>query len=135
MSALFLISGCSHQSRDQDTVEIRKVLETRAKAIESKDIALYQSVFMPEYFDGKTTLQDIVDDMQTSFSKFAHIRLKYQKSPIEFKMNSARVIERITYNVVGIEKPVYDHEILLMRNVDGKWYISGGVKTGLLVAE
>ena len=47
-------------------------------------------------------------------------------------MNSARMVGEISYKPAGAEKPVWDHEITLFRRVNGKWYISGGIRIGLL---
>jgi len=128
------LAGCGRQeqSREQDLVEVRKVLEIRDKAIETADMALYRSVIYPEYFDGGATLEQILSEMEDAFAMGKKIEFTYQKSPVEFKMNTARVVQRIIYRIEGREKASHGHERLILRKIEGKWIISGGIQTGLL---
>ncbi|MDH5377534.1 MAG: nuclear transport factor 2 family protein [Gammaproteobacteria bacterium] len=131
---VLLLSACE-QPRDpkQDTVEIRKVLANRAKAIATKDLELYRSLFMPEYTDGQTTLNLIITDMKEAFERHpGSIKFTAQRAPVEFNLNTARVIQRISYEVEGMEKPIETREIVLLRLVGEQWLISGGVQIGLI---
>jgi len=129
-----IVAACSsnNDSRDQDLVDIRKVLEQRNNAIENKDLSLYKSLIFPEYFDGGASLEQILSEMEYAFKQHETIAFTYQKSPVEFQMNTARVVQRIIYRVAGEEKGRHGHERLILRKLDGKWIISGGIQTGLL---
>jgi hypothetical protein len=115
----------------EDVIDVRKTLSQRAKAIKEKNIDAYREVFMPEYFDGNYRREDLVNEMAALFAKYESIEFIAQKAPVETKMNSARVVQRIVYEFKGGDKPVHGREILQLRRIDGKWYISGGVYTGL----
>ena len=130
--AMALLAACSSQvNTEQDVIEIRKVMEQRARAIVSKDIELYQSLFVVDYYDGHYRLPELIDDMRDNFQKYSKITLTFQRAPVELKMNSARVIQRLVYHAEGLDKPIHNHEKLLLRRIEGKWYISGGVQIGL----
>jgi len=116
----------------EDVVAVRKVLAQRAEAIRSKDMESYKAVFMPDYFDGKYKYQDIIDEMTQAFATYESIDFTAQRAPVEVKMNSARVVQRIEYELKGREKPAREREILLLRRIEGEWKISGGVVLGLL---
>ena len=130
--AVFLVACTTTGVDEEDVVAVRKVLAERADAIAAKDINRYRALFLPDYFDGKSSLEDVVSEMDQAFKAYDSIKLTMQKSPVDLKMNSARVIQRIVYDVAGGEKPLHGHETLLLRRVDGEWKISGGVQLGLL---
>lgn len=128
-----VLAGCNTtQVSEEDVVAVRKVLAERAAAIEARDINRYQALFLSDYFDGKYKLEDVVSDMQSVFEKHKTVKLVMQKSPVNVTMNSARVIQRVVYEVDGVDKPIHGHETLLLRRIDGVWKISGGVELGLL---
>ena len=120
------------QSNREATVEVRKVMAQRKQAIESKDINLYKSLLLPEYNDGKSKYEEQVAYMESLFERYKKITFTYQKSTVDLKMNSARMVGKISYKPEGSDKAVWDHETTLFRRVDGKWYISGGINLGLL---
>lgn len=126
------IGGCNTSAPNpEDVIDVRKLLTKRAIAIKEKDIDAYRSVFMPDYFDGAYKLDDIVNEMAALFEKYEHIEFTAQKAPVETKMNSARVVQRIVYDIKGKEKTIQGREILQLRRFKGEWLISGGVFTGL----
>jgi hypothetical protein len=127
------LAGCEREPpRDQDVIEIRKLMEQRKQAIENQDIELYSSLIYDGYTDVRSNKKDLVADMESAFKRYKSISFTYQRSPIEFKMNTARVIQRIIYHVDDTNESYHDHEITLLRQVDGKWYISGGVRSGAI---
>ena len=132
VACLVTLWGCNTSAPSpEDVIDVRKTLEKRAIAIRSKDIEAYRSVFLPDYFDGKYRLEDLVAEMEGMFSKYESIEFTAQKAPVETKMNSARVVQRIVYEATGREKPIHGREILQLRRIEGAWKISGGVYTGL----
>lgn len=127
-----LFSGCNTSAPNpDDVIDVRKTLSKRSQAIKDKDIEAYRSVFIPDYFDGKYRLEDLVSEMAAMFAKHESIEFTAQKAPVETKMNSARVVQRIIYDATGMEKPLHGREILQLRRINGEWLISGGVYTGL----
>lgn len=133
MLILMVVSGCSPQSEvtEEDVVGVRKVMEDRAKAIAAKNITAYAAVFFDEYNERSVTKAQLVDDMAQKFEKHATIKLTYQRSPVEVKFNTARVVSRISYEVAGFEKPIYDQETLTFRRINDRWVIAGGVNPNL----
>ena len=126
------LSGCNTSAPNpEDVIDVRKTLSKRSQAIRDKDIEAYRSVFIPDYFDGKYKRDDIVSEMAAMFTKYEHIEFTAQKAPVETKMNSARVVQRIVYEAKGMDKPIHGREVLQLRHVNGEWLISGGVYTGL----
>lgn len=128
-----LLSACSDkkQSSYEATVAVRKIMAERKKAIETKDINLYKSLFLPNYNDSKTTLKDQIEFMQSVFRRFKKIEFTYRKSEVNLMFNTARTMQRIYYTPDDAKKPVWDDETTMYRRVNGKWYISGGINTGL----
>lgn len=133
LSLLLAVIGCSPQDvvSEEDVIAVRKVMEDRAKAIAAKDIELYKSLILDGYSEQSVTKAQIVGDMALKFQNYPGLKLTYQRSPVEVKMNTARVVGRVTYDVVGLEKPVQEQEILVLRRIDGKWFISGGININL----
>ena len=132
--SLIMLTACNRndeESNREATVAVKKIMAQRKQAIETKDFELYKSLILPEYDDGKSRYQDQIDFMQSAFERYEKIQFTYQKSTVDLKMNSARMVGKISYKPSGAEKPVWDHEVTLFRRVDGKWYISGGVSLGL----
>ena len=115
----------------EDVIDVRKTLSKRSNAIKNKDIEAYRSVFIPDYFDGAYKLEGIVSEMEQMFASYESIDFTAQKAPVETKMNSARVVQRIVYEAKGRAKPIHGREILQLRRIKGEWLISGGVHTGL----
>lgn len=129
---LFSLIACNTSAPNpEDVIEVRKVLAKRAEVIKNKDIEGYRQLFMPDYFDGKYRLEDLVADMQGAFDKHQQVSIIQQRAPVETKMHSARVVQRVIYDLKGNDKPVESREILLLRKIDGSWKISGGVYVGL----
>lgn len=132
ITSALLLSGCNTSAPNpEDVIDIRKLLAKRAEAIRDKDMETYRQLFMPEYFDGKYRLEDLLMDMGEAFKKYPSVTITQQRAPVETKMNSARVVQRVVYDLEGREKPVEGREILLLRHYEGKWRISGGVMVGL----
>lgn len=141
LQSFFLVLFClpfliacdnTEQSNREATVAVKKIMAQRKQAIESKDINLYKSLILPDYNDGKSSYQEQIEFMQSVFTRYEKIEFTYQKSMVDIKMNSARMVGQISYKPKGADKPVWNHEITLFRRVDGKWYISGGINLGLI---
>jgi len=129
---LLLMAACSRgpENREEDVVAVRKLMQARAEAIANKDIDAYARLIHPEYNDGRNTREMVIEDMRHAFATYDSIAFSYQKAPVELKMNTARVVQRIMYRVNG-DKTLHDHEVLILRKSDGRWMISGGITTGL----
>ena len=130
---VILMSACSRDSgpTPEEVQAVKAVMEKRAVAIKNKDIEMYKDVFLKDYDDGHSNYQMIVAEMAENFKQYETIEFTYQRSPVDLKMNSARMVGKVSYKTNRMEKPVYNHERTLFRRVDGKWYISGGMATGL----
>jgi len=132
---LVLLMGCSKGDapRPDDVAAVRAIMEQRAQAIANKDIGAFERLLHDEYNDGRNTKSAIVEDMTEVFNRYQSLHLNYQKAPVELKMNTARVVQRLEYQVNDGERTVHDHEHLMLRKTpDGAWKISGGIKVGLL---
>jgi len=129
-----VLAACEdkEQTRRDATVEVKKVMAKRKEAIETKNIELYKSLILPEYDDGQSSYKEQVEYMQSLFERYESIQFTYQKSMVDLKMNSARMVGKISYKPKGAEKATWNHEVTLFRRVDGKWFISGGVNLGLI---
>jgi len=130
---VMLVSACRSESgpTPEEKKAIKAVMEKRAIAIHNKDIELYKDVFISDYDDMGSNYQMIIEEMTENFERHEVIEFTYRRSPIDFKMNSARMVGNVSYKTDTMEKPVFDHEVTLLRRVEGKWYISGGVALGL----
>jgi len=131
--SLQFIVACSPEveSRKQVHTDLKSVMDKRKAAIESKDIEAYKKLFFTEYEDGGLNYQMIIEDMQSQFSSHDKIEFTYEKNPMNFKMNTARMVSMVSYKTESMEKPVFHHEKTIFRRVDGQWYISGGVRVSL----
>lgn len=132
--SLVILGGCENteESNREAVVNVKKVMAARKQAIENKDMELYRSLILPDYNDGKSQFKEQIEYMQSLFDRYEKIEFTYQKSPVDIKMNSARMIGKISYKPKGAEKAEWAHEITLFRRVEGKWYISGGIALGIL---
>jgi len=133
---LLILSGiiaCSQEveSRKDVHTDLKKIMEKRKLAIESKDMEAYKKLFFLEYLDGGVNYETIIQDMQNQFSDHDKIAFTYEKSPMNYKMNTARMVSTVSYQTEKMEKPVYHQEKTMFRRVGGQWYISGGVAVGL----
>ena len=130
---LALLSACDDekQTNVEATVAVRKIMAERKKAIETKDIELYKRLILPDYSDGKTTYKQQIEFIQSLFDRFKKIEFRYNKSEVNFMFNTARTTQRIYYKPDDAEKTIWDDEVTMYRRVNGKWYISGGINTGL----
>lgn len=128
---VLMLSACEPRQEDRsvDKQEIRTLLQKRAEVIANKDLQGYGALIMPEYQDVSINKAMLLEEMQHAFATYKQLSLDYQKSPVAFKMNSARAVQQITYMLDG--RQVHEREILLLRKLNGQWYISGGIKTGL----
>ncbi len=125
--------GCSPQNvvSEEDEAAVRKVMADRAKAIAAKDIEGYKALISDTYNEQSVTKAQIVEDMAQKFQRYPGMKMTYQRSPIEVNMNTARVVGHVVFEVMGLEKPVQAQEILILRHIDDKWLISGGINIGL----
>jgi len=131
--SLQFIAACSPEveSRKEVHADLKAIMDKRKAAIESKDIEAYKKLFLTEYQDGGLNYQMIVEDMKSQFSNHEKIEFTYEKNPMNFTMNTARMVSMISYKTPSMEKPVFHHEKTMFRRVDGQWYISGGVSVSL----
>lgn len=128
-----LMTACSPEveSRSQVHKDLKEVMEKRKQAIHNKDINAYKKLFLPEYMDGGVDYQTLMLEMESQFSAFETIEFDYVKNPMNFTMNTARMVSMISYKTNSMEKPVHHHEKTIFRRVNGQWLISGGVAIGL----
>ncbi|MDH5229199.1 MAG: hypothetical protein OEZ58_11595 [Gammaproteobacteria bacterium] len=126
------LAACSgpQDTREADIIAVKKVMEKRAKALQSQDLQLFSALIYDAYDDGRSTKASIVAETEAAFKRYKHIKLNYQRSPVEFNMNTARLIQRISYQLD--EQPlIHEREILILRKINGEWLISAGVIAGL----
>jgi len=127
-----LITGCESKKPSRAELnEVKQVMEKRQQAIHNKDIELYKQVIFSGYSDGGVNYDAIIADMQDKFDRYDKIEFTFQRSTVDMKMNSARMVGQVSYKGSGMDKPVYDQERTIFRKVDGKWQISAGIKVGL----
>lgn len=131
--SLQFLSACSSEveSRKQVHADLKAVMDKRKLAIESKDIEAYKKLFYTGYQDGGVDYDAIIEDMKHQFSNYDKIEFNYEKNPMNYKMNTARMVSMVSYKTEKMEKPVFYHEKTMFRRVDGQWYISGGVGVSL----
>lgn len=128
-----LLSACNTgETSQEDIIAVRKVIEQRAIAIRDKNLDLMRSLFVADYFDGKYRVDDVINELSEAFARYPSIELTQQKSPVDVKMNTARVVQRIVYDGEGFAKPLHGHEILFLRRINNEWKISNGVAVGVL---
>ncbi len=131
--SVLVLSGCdTRKDRSVDIALIYEMLEKRKQAVAQKDIQSYQGVFLPDYNEHGISINDIVGEMQQLFSAHESISLVYPRTRPDVKMNSARVIHTVVYKFSDQQPTISIKETLLIRKVSGNWYVSGGMKTGLL---
>ena len=126
---LTTLTGCeTKKTTIEERNEVRKVMEMRQQAIQTKDIELYKQAILPAYSDAGIKLDGIIEAMQENFNRYEHIEFTFQRSTVDMDMNSARMVGQISYKGTGMEKPVYDQERTIFRRVNGEWKISAGIK-------
>lgn len=128
-----LVTACSPEveSRSQVHKDLKEIMEKRKQAINNKDIDAYKKLFLPEYMDGGVDYQTLMLEMEGQFAAFDTIEFDFVKNPMNFTMNTARMVSMVSYKTNNMEKPVFHHERTIFRRVNGKWFISGGVAIGL----
>lgn len=119
------------ETRSEVHKDLKALMDKREQAIEAKDIEAYKKLFIKEYLDGGIVYKTIIDDMETQFANAETIEFHYEKNPMNFKMNTARMVSMVSYKTDKMEKWVFHHERTIFRRIDGKWYFSGGVAVGL----
>jgi len=132
LATLFsIIASCDTKPTvEEDIAAIYNVLKVRQQAIEKKDLSLYRSLFLPEYADAGVSVEDIAADMERMFSRYEHITFSYKKTRPSIKMNSSRIVHWVELQTKNKSKKI--QEVLLLRKVEKRWLISGGVKIGIL---
>ena len=126
---VLLISGCdSPRPTKADRDEVRVAMELRQKAIQTKDIEMYKQVILPGYSDGGVSFDGLIEVMKANFAQNDAIEFTFQRSMVDISMNSARMVGDISYQATGMEKPIIIQERTDFRRINGKWFISGGVK-------
>lgn len=130
-SLAFSVSCGQPETPAEDVVAVKKLMAARKEAIEAGDLEKYKQLFLSDYYDGANRLDGLIQDMQRVMGKHKHLQFTYQKGSIDFRRSSARMVGNVSYSSEQLDKPVYHHETTMFRKVDGKWYISGGVATGL----
>jgi len=130
---LILVTACdTNQDRSEDIALIYQLLDKRKLAVAQKDIKLYQSVFLPDYDEYGISNEDIGFEMQQLFSRHESIVLSYPHTRPVIKMNSARIIHTVVYTFSEKLPKLSFQETLLLRKSNDIWYISGGIKPGML---
>ena len=131
--SLQFLTACAPEVEDRTIVhkDLKQVMLLRKQAIESKDLEAYKKVIFIDYLDGGVTYQMLIADMKEQFRKNEKITFDYKKNPMNFKMNTARMVSMISYQTEKMDKPAFHHEKTIFRRVDGQWYISGGVALSL----
>ena len=127
------LTACAPEVEDRKIVHqnLKKVMLLRKQAIETKDIEAYKKIIFIDYLDGGVNYNMLIADMQNQFENNEKIEFDYKKNPMNFKMNTARMVSMVSYKTEKMENPVFHHEKTIFRRVDGQWYISGGVAVSL----
>jgi len=127
------LSACGEEppTRKEEFIAVKKVMVERMEAINNHDIEAYRKLFIPDYKDGGNDINMLVADMQAHFENYPDLTFSYIKNPMNYKMNTARMTQRISYNSSKLKKPIYHHESTIFRKVNGQWRISGGIAVGL----
>ena len=127
------LTACAPEVEDRTIVhkDLKQVMLLRKQAIEAKDLEAYKKIFLQEYEDGGVSYQMLIADMKNQFNNHEKITFDYKKNPMNFKMNTARMVSMVSYQTEKMEKPVFHHEKTIFRRIDGQWYISGGVALSL----
>ena len=130
---IHFISACSREveSRKEVHTDLKAIMDKRKLAIENKDIEAYKKLFYTGYQDGGVNYDAVIEDMKYQFANHDKIEFSYEKNPMNFTMNTARMVSMVSYKIDKMEKPVFHHEKTIFRRVDGQWYISGGVGVSL----
>jgi len=132
LMALALLSGCDVEVPVEESIAgVDKILAIRKQAIDTKDIALYKTILLPDYSTSGVPYENLIDDIERLFSSDEQITFIYQKAPPTIAMNSARVTHMIEYQLSPSGRSTKLRETINLRRVDGKWYISGGITLGL----
>ena len=128
-----LLMACAPEVEDRKIVhaDLKKLMLLRKQAIESKDLEAYKKLILKEYLDGGVTYAMLIDDMKNQFENNEKITFDYKKNPMNFKMNTARMVSMVSYQTEKMEKPVFHHEKTVFRRIAGQWYFSGGIGVSL----
>lgn len=128
-----LMTACSPEieSRSEVHKDLKDIMEKRVQAIKNKDIIAYGKLFLPEYLDGGVDHQMLMEEMESQFSASETIEFSFVKNPMNYTMNTARMVSMVSYKTNNMEKPVFHHERTVFRRINGEWFICGGVAIGL----
>ncbi len=125
---LFVFVSCG----DSAERAVVGVLDAREKAFETRDVSLYRSLIDPDYKvrrKGKVEgAEDVIRRFQGVMAFFDHISVDYSDRVVTIEGRRARVVQRAHVSVSmyeeGIKSSFKVREVLELRNVDGRWYIS-----------
>lgn len=127
-----LFTACdTRKDYSADIEAIYHLLELRQKAVASKDLELYERIILPQYSDSGIDRNVLVQDMKLAFEKFPELSIELPRIRPDVKRSSARVMQTLVYRS-GADRPaVNKQERLMFRRVDGHWFISAGIATGI----
>ncbi len=124
--ALLGAIGFWWMSAARDEQQIREVLETRAAALEQKDLSRYLACFSPDYQSGSRTYSDLKADASGWFERFASIRFAFHTLDIQVQDASAIVENEYTFSVTDAEGEtiqIAKRELLELRREQQAWKI------------
>ncbi len=129
---LALLSGCEVEVPVEESIAgVDKILEIRKQAIDTKDLALYKTILLPDYSSSGVPYENLISDIERLFSTDEQIEFIYQKAQPTIAMNSARVTHMIEYRFTPSGKSNKIRETINLRRVNDQWFISGGIILGL----
>lgn len=132
LSVVPLLSGCENEIPvEQSIAEVDKILEVRKQAIDNKDLTLYKTIILPEYSSSGVLYETVIEDIERLFDTEETIEFKYQKAQPTIAMNTARVTHMIEYRFTPSEKSDKIRETIMLRRVNGQWYLSAGITLGM----
>ena len=124
---LVLLASCGQHHDEADTLAIKELLARRVRAMDSKNLTLYKSLIAADYQVGDVTRDVLVARMNGYFARFDRIRLTYSDTRIEHDRGRARVTQRVSLRVSGLDDPLSDTETLVLKKRQGRWWIVGGL--------
>lgn len=126
------VAGCdTRKDYSADIEAIYQVLDVRQQAVSNKDLSLYESIIFSEYSEYGAKRELVLEDMKLTFERYPDIELKMPRIRPDVTRNTARIMQSSFYRSSADQPVVQIKETLMFRQIDGRWFISGGIVLGL----
>ncbi len=127
--SILLIASLAASCRGGGDKEIDQVLDTRTKAFETKDLALYMTLISPDYKQekkGKTVgVEEVEKNFRINVDLFDKLSVKNADRTITSDGKKAHVVQK-TYVDASIDNSKSKFRIIeriSLAKIDGKWLI------------